>query len=284
MREALSIAAGASDGMPLVAVSIGTPHASLRELRRVGELLDGRRVAAGVECIVSTGRETLAAAEEEGLAAPLRAAGIELLVDTCSYIAPVLRARAGPVMTDSAKWAYYAPGNIGAGVVLGSTADCVRSAIAGVVQRDASAWGEARVSGGAARFEGRVLVGGEADGTAVVLHEPLSLWGGLDPASGELIDAHHPQRGAALAGRVLVMPASRGSSSSASVLAEAVRAGTAPAAILLAEPDLILAIGAEVARELYGRSVPIVVLAPDEMAEIPDGARVRVADGSVRAS
>jgi predicted aconitase len=142
MREALSTAAGASDGMPLVAVSIGTPHASLRELRRVGELLDGRRVAAGVECIVSTGRETLAAAEEEGLAAPLRAAGIELLVDTCSYIAPVLRAPAGPVMTDSAKWAYYAPGNIGAGVVLGSTADCVRSAIAGVVQRDASAWGE----------------------------------------------------------------------------------------------------------------------------------------------
>jgi predicted aconitase with swiveling domain len=140
------------------------------------------------------------------------------------------------------------------------------------------------VSGGAARFEGRVLVGGEADGTAVVLREPLSLWGGLDPASGELIDAHHPQRGAALAGRVLVMPASRGSSSSASVLAEAVRAGTAPAAILLAEPDLILAIGAEVARELYGRSVPIVVLAPDEMAEIPDGARVRVVDGSVRAS
>ncbi len=140
------------------------------------------------------------------------------------------------------------------------------------------------MSGRTAAVRGQVLAGGEADGTAVVLHEPLSLWGGLDPASGELIDAHHPQRGVALAGRVLVMPASRGSSSSASVLAEAVRAGTAPAAILLAEPDLILAIGAEVARELYGRRVPIVVLDPDELAAIPDGARVRVADGWVRAS
>ena len=97
-------------------------------------------------------------------------------------------------------------------------------------------------------------------GSALVLTDGLSLWGGMDPATGELVDAHHPQRGANLAGRVVVMPSARGSSSSASVLAEAVRAGTAPEAILLGEPDLILAIGAAVAEELYGTSVPVVVL------------------------
>jgi predicted aconitase with swiveling domain len=106
---------------------------------------------------------------------------------------------------------------------------------------------------------------------ALVLDEPLSLWGGMDPATGELIDAHHPQRGANLAGRVVVMPSGRGSSSSASVLAEAVRAGTAPAAILLGEPDLILSIGAAVAEELSGVHVPVLVLSADGFEAIRDG-------------
>ncbi len=107
--------------------------------------------------------------------------------------------------------------------------------------------------------------------TALVLDEPLSLWGGIDPATGEIIDVHHPQHGATVSGRVLVMPAGRGSSSSASVLAEAVRAGTAPAGILLGEPDLILSIGSAVAEELYGVRVPVVVLPPDRIGAIVDG-------------
>lgn len=112
-----------------------------------------------------------------------------------------------------------------------------------------------------------------------MLAEPLSLWGGVDPASGTVIDARHPQRGESVEGRVLVMPAVRGSSSSSSILAEAIRAGTAPAAILLGEPDLILAVGAAVGEELYGRRVPVVVLSRDELAVIADGARVMV-DGA----
>jgi predicted aconitase with swiveling domain len=75
------------------------------------------------------------------------------------------------------------------------------------------------------------------------------------------------------------MPAARGSSSSSSVLAEAVRAGTAPAAILLGEADLILAVGAAVGEELYGRRVPIVQLPLSELQTIPDGAAVSVHDG-----
>jgi predicted aconitase with swiveling domain len=121
-----------------------------------------------------------------------------------------------------------------------------------------------------------------AVGSALVLDEPLSLWGGMDPATGEVIDARHPQRGAGLSGRVVVMPSARGSSSSASVLAEAVRAGTAPAAIILGEPDLILAIGAAVAEELYGVFVPVVVADAGRLARIVDGADLRVAaDGTI---
>jgi uncharacterized protein len=107
--------------------------------------------------------------------------------------------------------------------------------------------------------EARTLVAGTAEGPALVLDEPLSLWGGLDPETGSIIDTRHPQRGANVAGRVLVMPAGRGSSSSSSVLAEAIRAGTGPAAIVLGEPDPILALGAIVARELFGTSIPVVV-------------------------
>jgi predicted aconitase with swiveling domain len=121
--------------------------------------------------------------------------------------------------------------------------------------------------------EGRTLVPGEARGQALVLSETLSFWGGLDPATGVIIDVHHPQRGAVVTGTVLVMPGGRGSSSSSSVLAESIRAGTAPAAIVLAEPDPIIALGALVARELYGASFPIVVL---EVNELRTGSEVIV--------
>jgi predicted aconitase with swiveling domain len=107
--------------------------------------------------------------------------------------------------------------------------------------------------------EARTLVPGEANGPALVLDEPLSFWGGVDPATGDIIDVHHPQRDANVAGRVLVMPSGRGSSSSSSVLAESIRAGTAPVAIVLFESDPLLALGAIVARELYGRTIPVVV-------------------------
>jgi predicted aconitase with swiveling domain len=93
-----------------------------------------------------------------------------------------------------------------------------------------------------------------------------------------VIDVHHPQRGALLTGRVLVMPAGRGSSSSSYVLAEAIRAGTAPAAIVLRDVDPILALGAIVARELYGSRVPVLALgdAYGRIARIAHGEPFRV--------
>ena len=128
-------------------------------------------------------------------------------------------------------------------------------------------------------LEGRSLLGGRAAGEACVLDEPLSFWGGFDPESGAIIDRRHPQAGAALKGRVLVMPSGRGSSSSSSVLAEAIRAGTAPAGIVLAEPDDIVVLGAIVARELYGTEVPVLVLSGDDYSRIGTGDAVAI-DGS----
>jgi len=130
---------------------------------------------------------------------------------------------------------------------------------------------------------GRLIAPGEARGIALVLAEPLSLWGGMDPATGGITERRHPQYGANVTGRVLVLPAARGSSSSASVLAEAVRARTAPAAVVLGEPDLILALGAAVAEELYGIQVPILVLPAGELASIRDGATVDIGPEGVSA-
>jgi hypothetical protein len=115
-----------------------------------------------------------------------------------------------------------------------------------------------------------------ASGRALVLGEPLSLWGGVDPSTGQIVDGHHPQRGQRLAGRIVVMPAGRGSSSSASVLAELARAGVAPAAFVLGEPDLILSIGSAVADELYGVRIPVLVAGPRRLARIRDGEQVRI--------
>ncbi len=77
------------------------------------------------------------------------------------------------------------------------------------------------------------------------------------------------------------MPSGRGSSSSSSVLAEAIRAGTAPAGIILLEPDGILVLGALVARELYGRSIPVIVLRPADYAAIETGDEVVISSGRV---
>ncbi|MGQ0848449.1 MAG: aconitase X swivel domain-containing protein [Actinomycetota bacterium] len=86
----------------------------------------------------------------------------------------------------------------------------------------------------------------------LILTEPLSFWGGLDPRTGLITDVNHPQVGQSITGRVLVMPHSRGSSSSPSVLAEALRLGTGPKAIVLDQLDPMIAVGALVARLLYG--------------------------------
>jgi predicted aconitase with swiveling domain len=109
-----------------------------------------------------------------------------------------------------------------------------------------------------------------------VLDEPLSFWGGLDPQTGTIIDHHHPQQGASIGGLVLVMVAGRGSSSSSSVLAEALRAGTGPAAIVLLEADEIIVLGALVAEIVDGRGIPVLQLDGPSHSRIRTGDLVRI--------
>lgn len=133
----------------------------------------------------------------------------------------------------------------------------------------------------------KVYVAGEAEAAMVVLSVPLSFWGGIDAATGRIIDHSHPDLGTSVAGRILVMPGGRGSSSSSSVLAETIRRGTGPCGIVLAHPDPILTVGAIVAQALYDLRCPIVICAIDGLrsgdilrisAMAPDAAEIRLID------
>lgn len=106
----------------------------------------------------------------------------------------------------------------------------------------------------------RCLVPGKASGPVLKLDDPLSFWGGFDSASGKVIDRFHPQLGASLSGAILFMERGRGSSSGASVLAESIRLGTAPAAIVLLDDDAIIATGALVAQMLYEVDCPVIAI------------------------
>jgi len=125
-------------------------------------------------------------------------------------------------------------------------------------------------------LQAKVLIDGTASGPILVLTEPLSLWGGLDPRTGKVIDQRHPNLGEVVTGKVLVLPAGRGSSSASSILLEAVRKGKAPAAIITAETDGILALGAAVARELYEFTLPVLTLSESDYAQLVTGQMVRI--------
>ena len=125
----------------LGAVSLGTPHYSVTEFETLVGLVSGARRADGIEFYVSTGRDVFAAVRERGWIEILEGFGAQIVVDTCTYITPIMHNTSGVVMTDSAKWAWYAPANLGVEVVFASTEHCVRSAIEGRVSHDYALWG-----------------------------------------------------------------------------------------------------------------------------------------------
>jgi uncharacterized protein len=115
------------------------------------------------------------------------------------------------------------------------------------------------------------LVAGMAAAGVFALAEPLSFWGGFDATTGRVIDQRHPDCGACLTGMIVAVSAARGSSSGSSVLAEAIRAGTAPAGFVLAVRDGILTVGAQVAAELYDRHCPIVMVSLVDLERVRQG-------------
>lgn len=136
-RDQLST--GAADGA-IDMVALGTPHFSYTEFAKLAPLLKGRRIARDVAFYVSTSRHVAALAAEKGWIDLLEKAGGRLITDTCTYFSPAVRDCRGRVMTNSAKWAYYAPGMLGVEVVFGTLEDCVETACAGSVRRDRAVW------------------------------------------------------------------------------------------------------------------------------------------------
>jgi predicted aconitase with swiveling domain len=118
---------------------------------------------------------------------------------------------------------------------------------------------------------GRSIVPGRARGEALVTHAPLSFWGGYDFQTGRIIDTHHPLVGVSAAGCVLAVPFTKGSSTTTAVLLEAVRAGTAPAAILTTAVDPFFALASIVAGEMYARAFPVVSLTEQDFAALRTG-------------
>jgi predicted aconitase with swiveling domain len=127
----------------------------------------------------------------------------------------------------------------------------------------------------------RVALAGEGEGPLLRLTEPLSFWGGVDPATGLITDARHPARGRSIAGTVLALAATRGSSSSSAVLLELIRGGRAPAAIVMGQIDAILALGVVVAREMGWPTPPVLELSPEMQAALPEGQRRVNPDGTI---
>ncbi len=126
----------------LVGVNVGTPHFSVREFGQLMWLLADRNVHPAVEFYANTSRHVLAEVEARGWLAPLEQAGVRLVVDTCTYVTTILRRTDGVVMTNSAKWAWYAPGNLGVQVAFGSLRECVDSAVEGRILRDDALWSQ----------------------------------------------------------------------------------------------------------------------------------------------
>ncbi len=129
----------AQDG-PLDGVALGTPHFGLEEFGALIHLLDGRRVKQGLPFLVSTSRVVREMARARGWIAELDAAGIDVPVDICTYYSPRVRGLKGRIMTNAAKWAYYAPGMLSVEVAFGSLKECVESAVCGEVWRDPDLW------------------------------------------------------------------------------------------------------------------------------------------------
>ena len=131
-------------------------------------------------------------------------------------------------------------------------------------------------------LQGKTVVPGEARGEALVANEPLSFWGGYDWKTGEIIDRRHILSGCIAKDKILAIPFTRGSSTTTAVLLEAIRAGTAPAAIITTETDFFFALASVVADELYASPLPLIALSGSDFAQLETGNEVQITDhGSV---
>jgi predicted aconitase with swiveling domain len=128
---------------------------------------------------------------------------------------------------------------------------------------------------------GKPVISGSAQGVALVSSEPLSFWGGYDWKSGEITDRRHPLSGLNAKGKILAIPFTRGSSTTTAVLLEAIRAGTAPGAIITTSTDFFFALASVVADELYSKPLPLVAISESDFASLQTGDQIEVVEGRI---
>ena len=129
-----------ADGRELDMVILGSPHFSIAEFERLAPLVRGRRAHPRVKFLITSGRFMKEEADKAGVLAPILEFGAHVTLDTCILASPMLPPDIKTLMTNSAKYAYYAPSLLNTRVTFGSLADCVTSAIEGRVVRDESVW------------------------------------------------------------------------------------------------------------------------------------------------
>jgi cis-L-3-hydroxyproline dehydratase len=127
-------------------------------------------------------------------------------------------------------------------------------------------------------IRGKPFIPGTANGLALVSREPLSFWGGYDWKSGEIIDRRHPLSGMNAKGKILAIPFTRGSSTTTAVLLEAIRAGTAPNAIITTATDFFFALASVVADELYTTPLPLVAISESDFASLQTGQQITISN------
>ena len=127
-------------------------------------------------------------------------------------------------------------------------------------------------------FQGTVVIPGEAHARALVSQEPLSFWGGYDWKTGEIIDRRHSLSGSIATDKVLAIPFTRGSSTTTAVLLEAIRAGTAPAAIITTGVDFFFALASVVADELYTSPLALIALSEAEFRQLRTDDDIQITD------
>lgn len=249
------------DGIDLVV--IGCPHVSLEELRQVAEGLRGKRLASALW--VTTARAVREQGEALGLVQAIEEAGGQVIADSCVIVAPMRELPYRTLATNSAKMAHYALSHAGLQARFGSLERCLRAALSGRWDADrisspppraAAVRSAARTAAKmrpsptvktARMLRGRAVVSGRAAGSALVSERPISFLGGIDPETGAVIEKGHPLEGQTVAGRVLVFPSGKGSTVGSYVLYRLAQAGLAPAAIINAVSEPIVAVGALIA-------------------------------------
>lgn len=131
--------------------------------------------------------------------------------------------------------------------------------------------------------QARSILPGAAEGVVIATTEALSFWGGVDPATGKVIDVHHPLHGVCLTGGVLFMPSSRGSCTGSGVLLDLILTGRAPSALVFCEAEDVLTLGALIASEMFGKPLPVVRLDAENFERLSQASHVRIDENTIEA-